>query len=178
MIIFMGVAGSGKSTQAGILAAKLSCPRLGVGDLLRAHMSGEESQKMLAGEMVPDEKLLPLLEKEVKKYGNQEFILDGSPRTMTQAKWWVAKSRDNQLSITAVIHLSSDFGTAKGRLLARHRPDDTETSIAERFNEYQNTIKPILDYLKKAGIKIHEIDGGQPQNRVADEITAVLGVKV
>lgn len=177
MIIFMGVAGSGKSTQAGILAAKLKCPHLGVGDLLRAHMSGDQSQKMLAGEMIADDKLLPLLEKEIKKYAGQQFILDGSPRTMAQAKWLVAKAKDNQLPITAVIHLLADWGVAKDRLLSRQRPDDTETAIAERFSEYQNTIKPILDYLKTEGIKIYEIDGGGPQESVAGEIRAALGAK-
>lgn len=173
----MGVAGSGKSTQASILAGKLNCPYLGAGDLLRAHMSGEGLKRMLAGEMVGDEKLLPLLEEQIKKYGRQEFILDGSPRTLTQAEWLVSISKDKQVSITAVIHLSSDLDSAKGRLLARHRPDDTDVAIAERFAEYQNTITPILDYLKKAGAKVYRINGDRPVGQVAEEIAKVLEVK-
>lgn len=176
MIIFMGVAGSGKSTQARILASKLNYFYLGVGDLLRRHMSGEESKKMLAGEMVGDEKLLPLLEQQIKKLGDQEFILDGSPRSMAQAEWWVGRSKHNQASITSVIHLSSDLDIAKNRLLSRHRPDDTEAAIAARFSEYQNTIKPILDYLKTEGVKVYEIDGDQPTQTVADEIFNTLGL--
>jgi adenylate kinase family enzyme len=114
MIIFMGVAGSGKSTQAGMLAQELDCQRLGVGDLLRMNMDGAQAKKMLAGEMVNDDILLPLLGK--------------------------------------------------------------ENAITERFNEYRNTIEPILSYLRKEGFEVHDIDGERAPGAVDKDIKKVLGI--
>jgi adenylate kinase len=177
MIIFMGVAGSGKSTQAGMLAQGLGCQRLGVGDLLRMNMDGAQSKKMLAGEMVDDDKLLPLLGKEIKKLKGQQFILDGSPRSMNQAKWWVDKAKAGEVEITGIIHLKTSEPTAKKRLLARHRPDDREDAIAERFSEYRNTIEPILTYLKSEGFSVYDIDGERAPGTVDEDIKKALEIK-
>jgi adenylate kinase len=176
MIVFMGVAGSGKSTQAKLLSEALKCPRLGVGDLLRKSMSGDAAKKMLAGEMIDDTQLLPLLSEEIKKFKNQEFILDGSPRSMGQAKWWVEKVRSEEVKITGVIHLVTAESIAKKRLLARHRPDDYEEAIKERFDEYHHTIEPILSYLRKEGFTVHDINGERDPELVQDEIKKSLGV--
>jgi adenylate kinase len=176
MIILMGVAGSGKSTQADLLSKKTGYPRLGVGDLLRAHMGGEEAKRMLDGEMLDDNKVLPLFDEELNKLGGKEFILDGSPRSMRQAEWWASKAKNHQLNITAVIHLRASEETAKNRLLARHRPDDHEPAIAERFAEYHSTIEPILDYLSKQGFKIHEIDAERPPEAIEVDIEKALGL--
>jgi adenylate kinase len=176
MIIFMGVAGSGKSTQAGMLAQELDCQRLGVGDLLRVNMDGEQAKRMLAGEMVKDDILLPLLAQEIKKHKNQQFILDGSPRSMDQAKWWVDKAKKGEVDITAVVHLETSEPTAKKRLLARHRPDDREDAIRERFNEYRNTIEPILSYLKSEGFAVYDIDGERAPGEVDMDIKKALGL--
>jgi adenylate kinase family enzyme len=176
MIIFMGVAGSGKSTQAGMLAQELGCQRLGVGDLLRMNMDGEQAKKMLAGEMISDDILLPILGQEIKKLKQQQFILDGSPRSMEQAKWWVERAKNGEVDITAVIHLKTSEPTAKKRLLARHRPDDREDAIRERFNEYNSTIQPMLSYLREEGIKVYDIDGERAPGVVDKEIKKVLEI--
>jgi adenylate kinase family enzyme len=154
----------------------LDCQRLGVGDLLRMNMDGAQAKKMLAGEMVNDDILLPLLGKEIKNLKGQQFILDGSPRSMNQAEWWVDKAKKGEVDITAVIHLKTSEPTAKKRLLARHRPDDREDAITERFNEYRNTIEPILSYLRKEGFEVHDIDGERAPGAVDKDIKKVLGI--
>lgn len=176
MIIFMGVAGSGKSTQAGMLAQKLGCQRLGVGDLLRVNMNGRQAKKMLAGEMVEDSKLLPLLDKELKKFSHKQFILDGSPRSMNQAEWWAEKIKSGEVKLDAIIHLEVSENTAKKRLLARHRPDDYEGAINERFREYHNTIEPILSYLKGQGFPVYDINSERVPEAVEKDIEKSLGV--
>ena len=177
MIIFMGLAGSGKSTQAALLAKKIGCQRLAVGDVLRSHMTYEQAEKMLSGEMLPDSDVIPLLDKEMEKFGAQQFVLDGSPRSMAQAEWLVSKVQSGKAEISSVVHLRISKPAAIIRLLARGRPDDNEVAIRERFKEYDETIVPILQYLKNWGIKIHEIDGEHATTTVANDIQEALGLE-
>ena len=166
MIVILGLAGAGKSTLATGLEKKLDCRRISIGDLLRANMKGPEAQRMLAGELIEDEKWLPLLEEEIKALGDRQFILDGSPRTLKQAKWLVDKLKQYSLQLTAVIHLTASRGVVKKRLLERGRPDDNEPAMTERFAEYEDKIKPILEFLRGHGFKIIDIDGEQPPEAV------------
>ena len=180
MIIFMGLAGSGKSTQGQLLAAHLHCPWISTGKLLREfNTNAVVHERMLKGEMVDDETTLSVLEAELRRVGadHNECILDGSPRTLHQAQWLVEKAKKNQLEITAVVHLEISKSIAKERLLARQRPDDNEPAIAERFAEYERVIKPILDYLRAEGFTVYDIDGAASPEVIALTITKALGLK-
>jgi adenylate kinase len=180
MIIFMGLAGSGKSTMGHFLAAHLGCPWVSTGNLLREKMDAKTQAEMLQGKIVSDEQTLDVLNEEFRRIGahNHQFVLDGSPRTMRQAQWLVQKSQSGELKITAVIHLNIDKDAAKERLLARRRPDDHEQAITERFSEYDEAIVPILDYLKSEGCKVHEINAAQPPHQVESDIAKALGIEL
>lgn len=179
MIIFMGLAGSGKSTQGQLLAAHLHCPWISTGNLLRQFNTDHKvQQRMLKGEMIDDETTLSVLEAELKRVdaAHNECILDGSPRTLRQAEWLVTKARKNDLKITAIIHLKASKNIAKKRLLARHRPDDNEPAIAERFAEYEKVIKPIVAYLRSEGFRVHDINGETSPEATAQAITKAIGL--
>lgn len=176
MIVVLGLAGAGKSTLAAGLEQRLGCRRLSIGDLLRANMHGEEAKRMLAGELIEDKKWLPLLDKELQKLKNTEFILDGSPRTLTQAKWLVDKIKKYRLAPPIVVHLNASKDIVKKRLLARGRPDDHESAIAERFAEYEDKIMPILDFLRSENFRIIDINGEQSPETVEDEAAKALQV--
>lgn len=177
MIIIIGIAGAGKSTQGQLLAERLNCPWLSVGQLLREHMDGDQKKRMLAGEMVEDDLLLPILGDELKRLGadKNELILDGSPRNRHQAEWLAGKVSSADIKMTAVIHMTASQQTVKKRLLGRGRPDDTEAAINQRFLEYEKTIIPILDYLKARGFKIYDIDGEGSVEQEAELIKQALG---
>lgn len=91
-LIFLGAPGSGKGTQAARLAEKISVLHLSTGDLLRAavkegtELGNKAESYMKAGELVPDEIIIGLIE-EKQKSGDLDngFILDGFPRTIPQA---------------------------------------------------------------------------------------------
>ena len=91
-LIFLGAPGSGKGTQAVRLAEKISVLHLSTGDLLRAavkegtELGNKAESFMKAGELVPDEVIIGLIE-EKQKSGELDkgFILDGFPRTIPQA---------------------------------------------------------------------------------------------
>jgi adenylate kinase len=178
MIIFMGLAGSGKSTMGHWLAAQLNCPWISTGNLLRQRMDKATQEQMLRGKMVSDDHTLAVLDEEFRRISahDSHFILDGTPRTMRQAKWLVEKDRSGELKISSIIHLKIKSSAAKDRLLKRKRPDDHEEAINERFREYEDSIKPIIGYLKKEGYKVHDINAEQKPADVEAEIEKALGL--
>ncbi len=180
MIIFMGLAGSGKTTQGQLLAARLHCPWVSTGNLLRENNMDEKIKKqMLEGQIISDETTLKVLGNELDRVeaDHDECVVDGSPRTLHQAEWIVNRFKNHHLKITAIIHINLSQTAAKKRLLSRHRPDDYEEAIAERFREYHDKILPILDYLKNEKFKIYEIDGDRKPNAVAAQIEKSLGLE-
>lgn len=92
-LIFLGPPGSGKGTQAKRIAANLGLLHLSTGDVLREAVKngtglGKKAQKFMeAGELVPDELIIGLIEEKLKSGAlNDGFILDGFPRTIPQAE--------------------------------------------------------------------------------------------
>lgn len=179
MIVLFGIAGSGKGTQAEILAKRLNCPIVTTGDILRKNRDNPAVKAATeAGKLVPDEITLSLLEQEIQAIGadSKEFILDGSPRTLTQAKWVAEKVSSGQISLTATLHIKLSKDEALNRLKLRARHDDTEASIQGRFKFYQDSVIPALDYLKEQGYEVIEIDGDQTVEQVASDIKSALGL--
>ncbi len=176
MIIFMGVAGAGKSAQGRALADELGLPWVSTGEFLRMLISGEPRKDMVSGKLLDDDEIIRLVQKIFTVVNTEEeFILDGFPRTAGQADWMLSQVKHGQLTLTAVIHLTSSEDVVRERLLARGRQDDTEEAIAARFTEYHQNILPILDQFRSAGAKVCDIDGGRSVQQVHDDILAALG---
>eukprot|EP00250_Pteridium_aquilinum_P000784 c10950_g1_i1 orf=341-1213(-) len=92
--IFLGCPGVGKGTYASRLAKFLGIPHIAMGDLVRQELSQPTAsgQKLKAlmneGKLLPDEVILELLAKRFESgsaSGESGFILDGFPRTRSQA---------------------------------------------------------------------------------------------
>lgn len=175
MIIFMGVAGSGKSIQGRQLADELGYPWLSTGEFLRMLIGGERRKDMLAGKLIEDKEIISLVRKIFNLVdSHQEFVLDGFPRTEAQADWLLSQVKHGQQHVTAVIHLGASQAAVKERLLGRGRQDDTDEAIAERFREYEQAIKPILAHFKQANIPVYEINGEQSVEAVHQDILQAL----
>jgi len=91
-IIFLGPPGGGKGTQADFIAERYEIPKLSTGDLLREGVAKETSLGkeakgyMEKGQLVPDSVVIGLVEAKLVSPDCQKgFILDGFPRTVTQA---------------------------------------------------------------------------------------------
>jgi adenylate kinase len=175
MIIFMGVAGAGKSMQGRRLADEFGLPWVSTGEFLRMLISGDERKDMVQGKLLDDEEIIRLVQKVFNVIDvDEEFILDGFPRTTGQADWLLSQIKHGQLNLTAVIHLTATEDVVKQRLLNRGRQDDTDEAIAKRFNEYREHILPILDQFKAAGVKVCDIDGDKSISEVHDTISEAL----
>ncbi len=170
-LIVMGPVGSGKSTQAELLAQHLGLSLFNAGDLLY-FKSREDTpigrkvrQIMETGGLVDDELVLKLIEEhlEGKEHGSG-IVIDGFPRSLWQAQ-------NFGFPIDGVIYLVVGDGVNKERLLKRGRKDDTSEIIDKRLSLYHKETEPILDFYRKKGILI-EVDGERPIETIQEDIVA------
>jgi adenylate kinase len=95
MIVIFGPQGSGKGTQAELLAQKLGCVYISTGNLLRQAMEqrtplGVETQGLMqSGKLVPDKITNALVAEQLRlpEVQSRGCILDGYPRTLAQAEF-------------------------------------------------------------------------------------------
>jgi adenylate kinase len=90
VVLFIGRSGSGKDTQAQMLAEKYGFTVTSTGDVFR-EIAGSDDKSSLElkayidkGEWVPDELVYKLLEGYLKKKGIDRLILTGAVRTLPQ----------------------------------------------------------------------------------------------
>lgn len=117
-IVLMGIQGSGKGTQAKLIAKQLNLAHISTGDLFRS-LTGELKEKVDAlinkGNLVPDNLTLEILKERFSKPDCKNgFILDGYPRNIAQAK-----TLDNIVKIDNVIEISLDDEESIKRLNGR-----------------------------------------------------------
>lgn len=169
----MGVAGAGKSMQGRLFADEHGYAWISTGELFRVLVTGTRRQQMLEGKLLSDDEVIALVDKTLKMIDlDKEFLLDGFPRTKTQADWLMEQIISGRLHLTAVVNLSATPEIVKERLLARGRQDDTEEAINRRFAEYEEVTMPILDYFRRAGAKVYDIDAAQDPQTVHNDILA------
>src|SRR5437764_14630349 len=106
-IVLLGIQGSGKSTQGNLLHKKLGVPYLSTGhifrELAKVHTSVGRyiKETMNAGYLIPNEKTLEIVSEYLSRSEYQNgYILDGFPRTTTQAEAF-------KNGITKVIYLTA-----------------------------------------------------------------------
>ena len=121
-IILFGSPGSGKGTQALLLADFLGIRKISLGDILREEIKkgsnlGEEVRSyMERGALVSDELVSRVVEENVGKRG---FLLDGYPRNLNQAEKLDEILNKNNSDIDSVIYLDIDEQTIVDRLSKR-----------------------------------------------------------
>lgn len=175
MILLMGVAGAGKSMQGKILADEHGYAWISTGEIFRVLITGKRRQEMLQGKLLSDEEVIKVVDTVFQLIDtSQEFVLDGFPRTITQADWLLEQARSGRFNLSAVIHLTASEEVVRSRLLDRGRQDDTEDAIAKRFSEYRNSTMPIIEHFKKEGVRVCDIDAAQDPRAVHDEILSCV----
>src|SRR5688572_7940772 len=147
-IVLFGPPGAGKGTQSEKLIEKYNLVHLSTGDVFRANIKGNTELGKLAksymdaGNLVPDEVTIRLLESEVDKNPQAKgFIFDGFPRTTAQAEALDIFLSGRGTTIHQMIALQVPEEELVKRLLSRgqqsDRPDDKdETIIRNRIRIY------------------------------------------
>ena len=132
-LVLVGPPGAGKGTQAQRLAERLNVPHISTGDLFRSNLRdqtplGVEAKRFMdAGDLVPDKVTVGMVSDRLDKPDTAVgFILDGFPRTVSQAESLAGLLQDNDAELDAVVELTLPDDTVVKRLLGRGRSDDTE----------------------------------------------------
>lgn len=118
-IVLVGPPGAGKGTQAQIIAANLSIPKISTGDIFRANVSGntplgQQAKKYMdAGDLVPDEVTIAMVRDRLNEPDTAAgFLLDGFPRNVAQAEELEAMLRQagqgNGLDVVLELEVDDD----------------------------------------------------------------------
>jgi len=171
MIILTGVAGSGKSMQGKMFADEHGYAWISTGEILRVLVTGKRRHEMREGKLLSDSEMIAILDTVLNLIdAEQEFVLDGFPRTTKQADWLLEQVHSGRFKLTAIINLDASEKEVRRRLIARGRLDDNEEAISKRFEEYRMVTLPILEYLRKEGIRVGTINAAQEPRAVHDDI--------
>lgn len=125
-LIIFGPPGSGKGTQARLLAEKFGLVHISTGDILREAVSsgkplGREAKRyMEKGELVPDGVVLRIVKEKLWEDQTAEgFIFDGFPRTIPQAEGLTSILAEMGVSTYQVIKLKVSDDTLVKRMTGR-----------------------------------------------------------
>ncbi|XP_006768303.1 PREDICTED: GTP:AMP phosphotransferase AK3, mitochondrial [Myotis davidii] len=206
--VILGAPGSGKGTVSSRITQHFELKHLSSGDLLRGNILQGTEIGVLAktfieqGKLIPDDIMTRLALHELKNLTQYNWLLDGFPRTLPQAK-----ALDKVYKIDTVINLKVPFDVIKQRLTARwihpasgrvyniefnppksvgiddltgeplmQREDDKPETVAKRLKAYEAQTEPVLEYYQKKGVL--ETFSGTETNKIWPDVYAFLQTKV
>ena len=181
-IVFFGPPGSGKGTQAKILAKDLNILHLSTGDILRDKLKDRDSISiklkdiMSSGNLVSDEILNEII---VNKLMSEEcsngFILDGYPRTISQSEFLLSFFKSNSLILDVIFNFKIDFKLVEERIMLRskqeQRQDDKIDVIKTRLDKYVEETYPVSQFFSEKFIKnFFTVDASQEVSIIQKEL--------
>lgn len=177
-LVFFGAPGAGKGTQADRFCERHRIPKISTGDILRrAIQEGTELGKAVdgalqRGALVDDALMVQVVRERLEQADTAGgFVLDGFPRTVSQAQ-----ALDRLLGDRGpimVIALSVPVDVLVHRLLSRGRADDKDGVIRERLKLYASDTEPVLDYYRRRGM-IAILEGDRSPDAIAEAIEAAV----
>lgn len=179
-IIIYGPQGSGKTTQAKLLAENLGLIAISAGEVSRQIASEDTEEGRLVKSLIDKGNLTPddVLFKRLKiifdsSQASDGFILDGFPRNkeqFTQINDYLLAMNEK---IDKVFLIKLDEKTGVERIMNRAkiegRSDDNEEAIKMRLKIFHEQSEPIINLFRQQGI-VTEIDGNGTIEEVYDRI--------
>lgn len=202
-IVMLGPPGSGKGTQAELLSHRLRLPHISSGDMFREHIKhrtklGRQVTKLLAaGRLVSDRLTMRMMAERLRRSDcRRGFILDGVPRTLSQARALARLARP-----TLVLALELSDAEAIRRLSGRRmaldgtiyhlqfnpppkrlrgqlmiRDDDRPAAVRRRLAGYRVETRPLVEYYRRAGLLV-EVDAQPTIQRVFRNLLPAVGAR-
>lgn len=206
--VIMGAQGCGKGTQAKLLRQDFDLVHISVGDIFRWHIQSHTKlaariKRLIAeGSLAPDDIVEDIIRDRLAEHDwNYGFILDGFPRNLVQAQFFL-----ESYDIDAVIHIAVPDEVVYERVLARrlcsqcgldynliyHRPsqpdtcdvcggkleirlDDNADAVKARLRDYRTKTEPALDLFRRKELVI-DVDGRQKADVIQADIRRKLGL--
>ncbi|MGI6457113.1 MAG: adenylate kinase [bacterium] len=185
----LGPPGCGKGTQAKLIQERLGYVHVSSGDIFRHAIAREDPNAlkvqdlMKRGELVPDEIIKDMVEKELSELIEQNknlhgFILDGFPRTVGQAELLDSIAEDLNLRFIGMVNLNVPEPVLIERLLERgkgaeQRPDDNEEVIRARMKVYDDKTFPLISYFTKRN-QLVNVDGVGDVEEIYNRLVPIL----
>ena len=185
-IIFFGPPGSGKGTQAKLLSEELNILHLSTGDILRDKLIDCDSlsiklkEIMSSGNLVSDEILNQIIaNKLISKECSNGYILDGYPRTISQAEFLLSFAKSNDINLDIIFDFKIDFKLVKERIINRskqeQRSDDNIDAIKTRLDKYTKETYPVSQFFSKNfGQNFFNIDASQEVSKIQKELINII----
>jgi len=189
-LVLLGPPGAGKGTQATKIAMRLGIPQLSTGDMLREAVASRSTSGLRAkhimdrGELVPDDVVVSVVTNRIDHSDTANgFILDGFPRTVTQAEALDQELATRGIQLDAVLELEVDEDALLDRIRGRAeeaannggriRSDDNPEVFKTRLDIYRAQTAPVTEYYRSQGL-LNTVDGLQSIDVVTQDLTAAL----
>ena len=207
--LLLGKQGAGKGTQASRLAAHFGVPHISTGDMFRAAVRNQSELGLRAqafmerGELVPDDVVIGVVAERLAEDDavNRGFVLDGFPRTRSQAE-----ELDRVLypeGLDAAIDIQVPTAEVVRRISGRRvcvicgatyhveappaedwrcdndggdvvqRDDDTEEAITRRLDLYESETRPLLEFYEQIGL-LTRVDGTGSVDEVFERMLKLI----
>jgi len=211
-VVFLGPPGAGKGTQARLLHDRFGLEQISTGDLLRENIArqtalGKSAEEyMQQGRLVPDDLVIEMIARELER-ASDGFVLDGFPRTVTQAEALDALLARRGTPLDAAVLFSGNRAALVARLSARWTnprtgrtyntltdppkvagiDDEDGGPLVQREDDRPETVTKRLDVYDeqtrplveyyRKAGKLVQIDALASVQTVADRIAAALGAE-
>lgn len=211
-LVLLGPPGAGKGTQAAFLRERYGLAHIATGDMLREAKAAGTPLGLMAkgymdrGELVPDEVVIGLVRERLSDESIRErgFLLDGFPRTVSQAEALDGLLVELGAPLEVVLNLRVSTELLARRLSLRrscpacgavyhleNRPpksqgrcDACAGELVQRPDDAEETVRARLGVYSRQTepliayyrkqVLLQEVDGEQPIEKVREEIGRVL----
>tara|TARA_B100000959_G_C14926049_1_gene601549 strand:+ start:312 stop:890 length:579 start_codon:yes stop_codon:yes gene_type:complete len=185
-MIFFGPPGSGKGTQAKLIAKKLNILHLSTGDILRDKLDDSDKlskqlKKIISsGNLVSDKIINQIISnKLISKVCSTGYILDGYPRTISQSEYLLSFMKNNNIIIDLIFDFKIDFKIVKERIIHRSlkekRSDDNLYSIKTRIDNYSKETYPVSQFFSNNFSQNYfTIDASQEVSHIQKELMKII----
>ncbi len=205
IMLIMGPQGSGKGTQAGLIAKEYGVRHVSMGDILREEAESETDlgrllrDYMKEGRLIPDEINDELVRKVVEN--NKDLLLDGYPRNLHQAEHLM---RIASVDCVIVVNIGDEEAVkriGKRRICTAtkkifiddhvteedvkeceaaggkivQREDDTPEAVRKRLQIFHENTSPLIDFFREKGVRVVSVNGEQMIESVFSDIKKGLG---
>jgi adenylate kinase len=208
-LVLLGRQGAGKGTQCTRLSRHYVVPHISTGDILRAAVrEGTEFGKraheyMQAGDLLPDDIMVGIIDERLERDDTRTrgFILDGFPRTVTQADELlrITHPRGIDMTINLDVPREAVLRRLAGRLVCEdcgtnysaeqppkygstcdvcggevvQRADDTEAAINRRLDLYDRETAPLITWFEERDLLV-TVDGMGHPDEVTDRLIRTI----